>query len=618
MVTAPDPISEPSHELTEPEAPQKEPLNLPDPSNEDPFAAEMEAERQILAALRAQNDPEEYDEALIENLYASGEVQDNPQDEVQDPDEAVSLLAGAMEQALQQLDPLPELPDDGWLQEVTELARSSPINQLADPSQVDLLAALAMDDSPINPWRSRILPPGDGFLAKAEARAQQVTEEGRCREAMHRVAASSHQLWRQQKQVQIARRARQAQEAERDAFASAIEDTVSGVRIISSSHQIRRSEGKIVRLRAFDTALEIYRKWEARERELAEIRSWRDNQAVSIEDLGQRVDGPGFTISGGTPLQTVDTAALRLRLAQALAQARSPKAPTHPESPQLEGLAHEHSIDTLPDYEVPKDYFPAAESLHEIFRLKVSTFEGPLDLLLFLIRRHQLDILDIPIAFICAEYLQCLKAMQDLSLDVAAEFLFMASELVHLKSKCLLPRSDELEEEEEEDPRWTLVHRLLEYQKYRDAAISLEKRDRLGRDNFERPPERIEVIQKTSKLKEVGSFQLIQAFDSILKRQKTSNQHNVIMETISLRDRIHEMIHELATRRSLPFDDLITSDLTRIQLIVTFLACLEMAKLRLMKVFQSESGALYLEPRFSDPQAATRRLDGLEEDQYAG
>ena len=161
----------------------------------------------------------------------------------------------------------------------------------------------------------------------------------------------------------------------------------------------------------------------------------------------------------------VAAAALKRRLAQALAKARSPHAPTHPEvapeTPELEGLAHEHSIDTIPDYEIPKDYFPAAESLHEIFRLKVSAFEGPLDLLLFLIRRHQLDILDIPIAFICAEYLQCLKVMQDLSLDVAAEFLFMASELVHLKSKCLLPRSDELEEEEEEDPRWALVLRLL-------------------------------------------------------------------------------------------------------------------------------------------------------------
>ena len=127
-LTAPEPPAEEVHHQS------IEPKLHPEPQEEAPFAAEMDAERQILAALQSQNAPDEYDETTLEKLHVSQKVGRTLEDEAQDPDEAVSLLAGAMEQALQQLDPLPELPDDGWLQEVTELARTSPINQLADPS----------------------------------------------------------------------------------------------------------------------------------------------------------------------------------------------------------------------------------------------------------------------------------------------------------------------------------------------------------------------------------------------------------------------------------------------------------------------------------------------------
>ena len=148
-------------------------------------------------------------------------------------------------------------------------------------------------------------------------------------------------------------------------------------------------------------------------------------------------------------------------------------------------------------------------------------------------------------------------------------------------------------------------------------AQHLGAHDRLGRDVFERVPEPLQINIKEAKFKEVGAFELIKAFDAILKRKKGNKQHTIVMDTVSLRDKILEMIHDLATKRSLPFHDLISGNLTRIQLIVTFLACLEMAKLRLMKVFQSESGALYLEPRFTDPNQATQKLDGLDENQYA-
>ena len=244
-------------------------------------------------------------------------------------------------------------------------------------------------------------------------------------------------------------------------------------------------------------------------------------------------------------------------------------------------------------------------------------FDGPLDLLLFLIRRHELDILDIPMALICREYLAYMKAMEEVDIDVAAEFLFMASELIHIKSRCLLPQSDELEDEEEGDPRNELVRRLLEYQKYKEAAESLGNRPRLNRDVFERRPEVVPYDSKDAPLKEMNVYALVQTFDHIVRRKKIKRKHHVVLDNISIRQRIEELLDLLASQKNLEFDSLLEDVNTRIELIVSFLAVLEMAKMKLMRVYQSDEGDLFLQPRFDDPKEVTRRLSGLDESQYA-
>lgn len=269
------------------------------------------------------------------------------------------------------------------------------------------------------------------------------------------------------------------------------------------------------------------------------------------------------------------------------------------------------------EFDIPGDYLPSAESTHEIFRVPMMGFDGPLDLLLFLIRRHEVDILDIPMALICQEYLAYMRALDDLDIDVAAEFLLMAAELLHIKSRCLLPQSEDLEDEEEGDPRAELVRRLLEYQKYKEAAEYLGARPRLNRDVFERLPEVVPYDSKDSPLKEMSVFTLVQTFDHIVRRKKLKRKHHVVLDNISIRQRIEELLELLAAHENLEFDSLLEDVNTKIELIVSFLAVLEMAKMKVMRVYQSENGDLYLQPQFSDPDEVMRSLSGLDESQYA-
>ena len=286
-----------------------------------------------------------------------------------------------------------------------------------------------------------------------------------------------------------------------------------------------------------------------------------------------------------------------------------------PEHEMLRGHVRLNGEDFLA---FPKDYVPVAESIHELFKLNTMDFEGPLDLLLFLIKRHKLDIFDIPISFLSEKYLDAMKTMEELDIDVAAEFLAMAAELAHIKSKMLLPPDDEDDEEEEErDPRAELVRRLLEYQKYKDAADQLGNLEQTGRDVFKRPPEFVSAAQREGGLKEVGVFSLVASFDQILQQRRREHKHQVRLDSISLRDRIIEMSTLLARRPNTPFRELVSAIDSRLDLIVTFLAVLEMAKMRLMRVFQSEDGTLYLRPRFEDPEEVHERLKGLDESQYA-
>lgn len=233
---------------------------------------------------------------------------------------------------------------------------------------------------------------------------------------------------------------------------------------------------------------------------------------------------------------------------------------------------------------VGNDWYPDGRSDYT-FRLE--GFEGPLDLLLHLIQKNELDIFNIPIALITEQYLEYLQLMKVLNLDIAGEYLLMASTLLHIKSKMLLPKSSEGEEEEGEDPRAELVRRLLEYQKYKQAAGELEKRPMLDRDVFirliplepgeEREEERIEV----------NLFDLLEAFRQVLERVKPETIHEVALEHLSVEDKIEEILAILGREnRNMAFHRLFPEQATRRIIIVTLLAILELVKMKRIRIFQ--------------------------------
>lgn len=225
------------------------------------------------------------------------------------------------------------------------------------------------------------------------------------------------------------------------------------------------------------------------------------------------------------------------------------------------------------------------------FTLKLPAFEGPLDLLLHLIREHRLDIFDIPIAFILDEYLGFLSRMRSLNLDVASEFLVMAATLAHIKSRLLLPREQAQHDEGEEevgDPRADLVRRLLEYQKYKAAAEDLGRQDLLGRTVFTRSVRMQPVPQEAGELglRELSVLKLIEAFDKVLKRLTPEQQHEVKLERLSIGDAIDRISSWLMEEESVEFWQLFEGEVERHRVIATFLGLLEMVRLRLVRVLQ--------------------------------
>jgi segregation and condensation protein A len=222
------------------------------------------------------------------------------------------------------------------------------------------------------------------------------------------------------------------------------------------------------------------------------------------------------------------------------------------------------------------------------YQVKLPTFEGPLDLLLHLIAEHELDILDIPIAFVTQKYVEYITLMQEVNIDVASEYLVMAATLAHIKSKMLLPTPPEDQEEEGElelDPRAELVRRLLEYQKYKEAAEQLGGRSVLGRDVFPRGAP-APSVEGPAPLAQVSLFKLLDAFQSVLERAKTVIDHEINLERFSITDRIIQLADVLRNAGRVPFERLFVGQHTRAELIVTFLALLEMTRLRMTKLIQ--------------------------------
>jgi segregation and condensation protein A len=229
---------------------------------------------------------------------------------------------------------------------------------------------------------------------------------------------------------------------------------------------------------------------------------------------------------------------------------------------------------------------------YESYRVQLEIFEGPLDLLLYLIRKNEVDIYDIPVGLIVEQYQQYLEIMRTLNLEVAGEFLVMAATLSHIKSKMLLPRTEE--EVEEEDPRSELVNRLLEYQKYKEAAGELLSRTVLGREVFvrefsEEGLRRVAEESRVDKLdfEEVDLFQLIDAFSGLIKGSHLEEIKRIVVERVRVVDKISQILERLKDQESVEFASLFSASLTRNELVVTFLALLELIRLQVIKAFQS-------------------------------
>lgn len=242
------------------------------------------------------------------------------------------------------------------------------------------------------------------------------------------------------------------------------------------------------------------------------------------------------------------------------------------------------------------------------YNVELEVFEGPLDLLLHLVRKHELDIIDIPISFVTEKYLEYLDMMTQLNLDVAGEYLLMAATLAHIKSRELLPSTDSPDDEEggdEEgiDPRQELIRRLLEYQKYKEVADHLGDQPVVGRNVWTRGVRRDDAVsedvddQAEAPLAEVPVSRLLAALEKVLKRAKINVAHSVDVDRLSVSERINQMVDRFETEPSFSFQscfgfvedgEILSMAQMKHDVVVTFLAILEMAKLRMIRLSQPE------------------------------
>jgi len=225
------------------------------------------------------------------------------------------------------------------------------------------------------------------------------------------------------------------------------------------------------------------------------------------------------------------------------------------------------------------------------YRCNIEIFEGPLDLLLHLIKEQKMDIHDIAIAVITRQYMDTIDLMQDLNLEVAGEYLIMAAELTRIKSKVLLPvQEQELEEGEEgQDPRAELMRRLQEYQRYKEAAFELRVREHDRQQVFVRGGDvLVDEDSGEEMIQEASAFDLLNAFQKILKNKEFKKDYEVELSTFSVSDRLTHILEILNAAKTITFDSLFTVLNTRQELIVTFLALLETMRLKLVRIQQAK------------------------------
>jgi segregation and condensation protein A len=222
------------------------------------------------------------------------------------------------------------------------------------------------------------------------------------------------------------------------------------------------------------------------------------------------------------------------------------------------------------------------------YKVKLEIFEGPLDLLLYLIKRDEIDIYDISLERITRQYLEYIQAFQELNIDLAGEFVVMAANLIYMKSRSLLPSDQQPPDEDadEHDPRWELIRQLIEYKKFKDAAAKLQQRELEQERIFAREgsaPAPAGMLQ----LGEVGIFQLINAFQNVLKRvEARQDVQEIFGERFSVSEKIELILQRTRNGAALRFSDLFGAIASRVEVVVTFLALLELIRLRQVRALQ--------------------------------
>lgn len=247
--------------------------------------------------------------------------------------------------------------------------------------------------------------------------------------------------------------------------------------------------------------------------------------------------------------------------------------------------------------------------------IRIDAFEGPLDLLLHLIRKHEMEICDIAISEITAQYLDYIDAMKQLNLDVAGEYLVMAATLLQIKSMALLPVADEeIGDEEELDPRAELVKRLLEYQRYKDAARSFDRLPQLERDLFLHPAEDMPASESVhgGELEPVDLFELVEIFRLLLQRAPKEFVHEVTAEHLSVTERIQSILSTLQQQPQAAFTSLLPVSAPRSEVVVMFLAMLELVKMKLVRIYQNRQHAeIWLSPAVTEDEHVPAGEDSL-------
>jgi segregation and condensation protein A len=291
--------------------------------------------------------------------------------------------------------------------------------------------------------------------------------------------------------------------------------------------------------------------------------------------------------------------------------------PVNPDGAPAQGEMPFAVVEGEPITELPRDLYIPPYAL-EVF---LEAFEGPLDLLLYLIRRQNLDILDIPIAEISRQYVQYIELMKEMQFELAGEYLVMAATLAEIKSRMLLPRSAD-GEEDEEDPRAELVRRLQEYERFKKAAMDIDALERLERDVL---LAEAEVIERpiVTKLPDIALKELLIVFKEVLDRSAMFEHHHVQREPLSVRERMSNILLTLQTERYVDFQRLFDPREGRMGVTVTFLAILELIKESLIDVVQTEGfGPIHIRAAQAGPGPSEISEDRIQnsgtDDQYNG